>query len=177
MTFNLKKASEEKHPIQVNGRMLQLSGEQIAHLIKKKMRGDLAVQKLFEKFEVGLDQLESLNIEITDLSGMYAETDLKAMRLDKGIFSDGQFFKNNWFVCIHELTHWLSRWKEDSAYFQDPEETLGMVAAIASEMARGTDMDQIWNLVFPRVEFHFHDESDAREFFVNCIQKAKKLLM
>jgi len=177
MAYNHKKASEEKYPLITHGKMLQLNGEQISHLIKKKMRGDLAVRKLFEKFEVDLDQLENLNIEIADLEGIYAETDLKSMVLDKGLFSDGKFWQNNWFVVVHELVHFLTRFKEDGAYFQDPEETLGMVGSIATELSRGTDMDQIWNLVYPRVSFHFHNESDAREFFIKSIEKAKQLLM
>lgn len=177
MAYNYKKASEEKFPLITNGKMLQLSGEQISHLIKKKMQGDLAVQKLFAKFEVDLDQLENLKIEIADLEGRYAETDLESMILDKGLFSDGKFWQNNWFVVVHELVHWLSRWKEDQAYFHDPEETLGFCAAIATELVRGTDMDMIWNLIYPRISFHFNNESDAREFFVESIQKAKELLM
>ena len=176
MAYNHKKASEEKYPIELNGKLLKLPVGQIAHLIKKKMRGDRAVQKLFEKFEVDLDQLESLKIEIGDLAGRYAETDLESMKLDKSLFQDGKFWENNWFVCVHELVHWLSRWKEDQSYFQDPEETLGMVASIATELARGTDMNKIWNLVYPRVEFHFHNESDSRKFFIKSIEKAKQLL-
>lgn len=180
MPYNHKKLLEEKaqekYPIQIKGKLLQLTGDQIGELIKKKMRGDLAVQKLFAKFEVSLDQLDGLKIEIKDLEGRYAETDLESMVLDKMIFEDGKFWENNWFVVVHEIVHWLSRWKEDQAYFQDPEETLGFCAAVASELARGTDMDKIWNLIFPRIEFHFHDEHDARDFFVNCIQKAKELL-
>ncbi|MHA2279512.1 MAG: hypothetical protein ACXAC5_01285 [Promethearchaeota archaeon] len=157
--------------------MLSLSGEQIAHLIKKKMRGDLAVQKLFEKFEVSLDQLDSLNIEIVDLSGRFAETDLKAMRLDEGLFSDGKFWKNNWFVVVHELVHYCSRVREDRAYFSDPEEVSGFIFSIATELARGTDLESIYNLIYPRIEFHFHNQSDAREFFIKSVEKAKKVLM
>jgi hypothetical protein len=92
------------------------------------------------------------------------------------MFDDGQFFKNNWFVVCHELVHFCSRVREDAAYFADPEESLGFVFSVATEMARGTDVNQIWNLIYPRIEFHFHNESDAREFFMNCIQHAKKIL-
>lgn len=177
MAYNLKKESEEKYPIRVDGKMFELSGEQIAHLIKKKMRGDLAVQKLFEKFEVDLDQLESLKIEIADLNGRYAETDLNGIVLDKSLFDEGQFFSKNYFVCVHELVHFCSRFREKNSYFSDPEEVSGFIFAIASELARGTDIDRIWNLIYPRIEFHFHNESDAREFFFNSIEKAKELLM
>ena len=176
MAYNHKKSSEEKYPIALNGKLLQLPTEQISQLIKKKMQGDRAVQKLFEKFEVNLEQLKNLRIEIKDLEGRYAETDLESMVLDKNLFSDGKFWENNWFVCVHELVHWLTRLKEDQAYMNDPEECLGFVGSIATELAQGTDIDAIWTKIFPRIEFHFHQESDAREFFLNCIQKAKELL-
>lgn len=176
MTYNHKKASEDKYPLQVGGRLLELNSEQIGHLIKKKMRGDRAVQKLFEKFEVDLDQLENLKIEIGDLEGRYAETDLESMKLDKGLFDGGQFFSKNYFVCVHELAHFCSRFREKNSYFSDPEEVSGFVFSIASELARGTDIDKIWNLIYPRIEFHFHNESDSREFFLKSIEKAKQIL-
>lgn len=177
MAYNLKKASEEKYPIQVNGKMLELPGSQVCQLIKKKMQGDRAVQKMFEQFEVSLDQLDSLKIEIADLNGRYAETDLESMVLDKSLFEDGRFFEDEWFVCVHELVHYCSRVREKSAYFADPEEVSGFIFSIATELARGTDMDVIWSRIYPRIEFHFHNESDSREFFMKSIEKAKQLLM
>ena len=51
-----------------------------------------------------------------------------------------------------------------------------MVGSVATELARGTSIDEIYNLVYPRVEFHFNDPSDSREFFAHCVQKAKQLL-
>ena len=176
MAYNHKKASEEKYPVQVGGRLLELSVGQISHLIKEKMRGDLAVQKLFQEFEVDLEQLKNLKIEIEDLEGVFAETDLESMVLDKGLFSDGKFWTNNWFVVVHELTHWLSRWCEDQAYFRDPEEVLGFVGSIASLLASGVDIDEVWSRVYPRISFHFHNEEDSRKFMVHCIYKAKELL-
>lgn len=180
MTYNYKKASEDtsenKYPMQINGKMLSLNSEQVVKLIKKKMRGDLAVQKLFQKFEVDIAQLETLNIEIVDLEGRFAETDLQSMRLDKGLFEDGQFFKNEYFVCVHELIHYLSRLKESDAYFQDPEEVLGFVGSVATLLASGRHIDEIWSLIYPRIEFHFNSEEDSREFMAQCIYKAKKLL-
>jgi len=176
MAYNYKKASEGKYPIQVNGKMMELSGEQIAHVIKKKMREDIAVQKLFAKFEVSIDQLNDLNITIEDLSGRFAETDLDGLVLDKGLFDDGQFFAKNYFICIHELVHYLSRHKEEVAYFNDPEEVLGFIGSVASLLADGSNMDEIWTLVYPKISFHFNSEEDSRKFMVHCIYKAKELL-
>ena len=161
----------------MNGKMLQLNEEQIGALIKKKMKGDLAVQRMFEEFEVSLDQLDNLKIQIEDLEGRYAETDIDRMSLDENLFAGGEFFKKNWFVCVHELVHLCSRLREQDSYFSDPEEVSGFIFSIATELARGTDMDEIYNLIYPRIEFHFNDPTDARQFFHNSIQKAKKILM
>ena len=178
MIYNHKEASEDKYPLIMNGKQLELNQEQMAHLIKKKMQGDLAVQKLCEHFEISLDNfMDKLNIEIGDLNGRYAETDLDGIVLDKGLFDGGRFFEDEWFVLLHESVHLCSRIKEDQAYMNDPEEVLGFTVSIATELARGTDIDRIWNLVYPRIEFHFHNESDSREFFLECIQKAKEFLM
>ncbi len=176
-----KKAEEEKsgekYPIMVGGRMLELSSEKIGILIKKRLQSDLAVQKLCDEFEVSLENLmENLTIEIKDLSGVYAETDLQSMTLDKGLFDGGKFFSENYFVCVHELAHLLSRIKENSAYFNDPEEVIGFVGSIASLLVSGSSLDQIWSLVYPKISFHFHNEEDSRKFMVRCIYKAKEIL-
>lgn len=176
MAYNHKKEAEDKYPLQHKGKMLQLSSEQMSHLIKKKMREDIAVQKLFEQFEVSLDQLDDLKIEIGDLNGRYAETDIESMKLDKTLFDGGRFFEDEWFVCVHELVHFCSRVREKSAYFADPEEVSGFIFSIATELARGSDADRIWNLIYPRIEFHFHNDSDSREFFMKSIEKAKQIL-
>ena len=131
---------------------------------------------MFEKFEVSIDQLDDLTIQIRDLEGRYAETDLESMVLDKKLFEDGKFFSQSYFICVHELSHYCARFKENIAYFNDPEEVLGFVGSIASLMASGSDMDSIFTLVYPKIEFHFNDPSDSREFMNHCIYKAKELL-
>lgn len=176
MSYNYKKASERKLPVIIDGKQLNLNQEQIAKIIKQKMASDLAVRKLFERFEIDVSRLNELEIQIVDLEGRYAETDDQRMSLDFGLFRGGNFFEDNYFVTIHELVHWLSRLKEKDAYFNDPEEVLGFVAAIASELQRGVDHDLMWNKIYPRVEFHFNNEHDARQFFEMSILKAQELL-
>lgn len=176
MPYNHKKANSEKFPIIMNGKKLELSSEQISRLLRKKLSADIAVQKLFKRFEIDPSRLNDLEIQIVDLDGRYAETDDKTMSLDIHLFDGGKFFEDNYFVAVHELVHWLSRLKEADAYFNDPEEVLGFIAAIASELHRGTNSDVIWNRVYPRVEFHFHNEHDAKEFFQRSIIKARELL-
>ena len=65
MTFNLKQSSAEKYPINIGGKVLELSSEQIGELIKKKLRKDLAVVKMFRKFDLDVDnQLNNLTDQI-----------------------------------------------------------------------------------------------------------------
>lgn len=176
MPYNHKQASSEKYPVKLDGRVLSLNSEQVGKLLKKKFTEDVAVLKLFKKFEIDPERLKDLHVEVVDLEGRYAETDDKQMSLDKGLFDGGDFFTANYFVAVHELVHWLSRIKEQDAYFNDPEEVLGFVAAIASELHRHENMDAIWNKIYPKVEFHFNDELAAREFFKRSIEKAYDLL-
>ena len=98
------------------------------------------------------------------------------MKLNKSLFEGGDFFRDNFFVVAHEIVHYLSRLKESDAWFNDPEEVLGFVASIGYEMENGTDFDVIWNRIYHKVSWHFHNEEDAREFFKNMYQKAKRML-
>jgi hypothetical protein len=177
MAYNHKTAGESQYPIQMHGKVVNLSEEQIGQLLKKKWKEDIAVQKLFEEFDVSIDQVDDLQITITDLQGRYAETDIHQMKLDPGLFDAGKFFVDHYFVTIHELVHFCSRFKENLGTFFDPEEVLATVSACASLLAKGEDFDEIWNKVFPVLSFHFHDPADAKRFFVNCMKKAKKMLM
>lgn len=176
MAYNHKQASERKFPVKFKGQVAHLNEKQIAQFLKKTLASDLAVQKLFKRFEIDIGRLEDLDIQVVDLEGRYAETDDRRMSLDYGLFSDGNFIENNYFVAVHEIVHWLSRLKEKEAYFNDPEEVLGFVAAIASELQRGVEHDVVWNKIYPRVEFHFNNEADARRFFELSILKAQDLL-
>jgi len=148
----------------------------VVEVIKQKLKQSRAIQKIFAQFEVSLDRLDNLQIEIVPLEKKYAETDGEVMRINSSLFDDGDFFEKHFFIIAHEIVHWLSRVKEEDSYMNDPEEVLGFCSGIAYEIEQGTDPDIIWNRIYPKVEFHFHNEEDAREFFRNMYQKALKLL-
>jgi len=133
--------------------------------------------KAFEEFEVSPDYLENLQIEIRDdLNGRYAETDENKMSLDSGLFEDGKFLETKFFIPSHEIVHWLTRTRESREYFADNEEREGFMLSIAYELSVGTPMDVIYNRVFPKIEFHFHNPEDAANFFHNLVRKAKTML-
>jgi len=145
-------------------------------LIKKRLKNSVAVQRIFEEFEVSLDRLDQLRIEIVPLDKKYAETDGEVMNLNTSLFDGGDFWNKYFFVVVHEIVHWLSRVKEEEAYFNDPEEVLGFVGSIAYEIEQGSNFDEIYNKIYPKISFHFHSEDDALKFFTEMINKAKKFV-
>ena len=169
--------ASKKIVLDINGKPVAVSPEKLGDFIRDKIRHTPSLMKLFQQFGVDPERLDQLQFQIADLKDMYAETDDKTMTLNKSLFEGGNFFEQYGFVVAHEIVHWLSRIKEQDAYFHDPEEVLGFVSSIAYEMSHGSDLDTIWNKVYPKVSFHFHDEADAKQFFEKSIEKAKILMM
>ncbi len=145
--------------------------------IKKRLLNSQSMLLLFEEFEVDPSRLSDLQIEIVDLDKKYAETDANVLKINKSLFKGGDFFRKYFFVIVHEIIHWLSRIREQDAYFNDPEEVLGFVASIAYEIEQGSSFDEIYNKIYGKIKWHFHDEEDARTFFDNMIDKAKSLIV
>lgn len=179
MSWNSKKAQvnqSDQLTITINGQTVAASVQQISQLIKERLRQSPSILSLFDEFDMSIDRLDDLLIEVVPLDKKYAETDSHSIRLNTMLFDTGNFFEDYFFVVSHELVHWLSRKKEEEAYFNDPEEVLGFVASVAYEIENHTDPDVMWNRIYPKISWHFSDERDAREFFVNMIDRAKKLI-
>ena len=176
MSYNHKKSQNSLFPIKIKDQELQLNSQQISELIIKRMETDPAVLRVFKEFETDISKLSELKIEIVELNDRYAETDIESMRLSPQLFKGGNFFRDYYFVIVHEIVHWLTRVKESRAFFNDPEEVDGFLASIMSELSRGISVDEIWNKIFPKIEFHFHNREDARQFFTTLLEKAQASL-
>jgi len=175
--YNLHRYSNQNYQLYLNDEIASLTKDQISSIIKKKLKRNPAIRKLFNQFDISLDKLDNLRISIVPLQGKHAITDGKEMKLDENLFKKRyDFFTNFMFLPVHELVHHLSRIKEQQAYFNDPEEVLGFVAAIAYYMSEGKNKQQIWNDIFPRINWHFNDEKNAKLFFERCTRKAKQLI-
>lgn len=172
----LRKTAEKKYKVDVDGRTLALTEEVIGKLIKQKLLKVRGVVNLLEAFEIEPSHIKSMKISILPLENEYAETDAEEMKLNETLFSEGRFFEDYFFIVCHEIIHWMSRVREAEAYFNDPEEVLGFVSSIAYEMGEGSSRDEIWNKIYNKVSWHFSNEHDAREFFMNMYEKAQKLL-
>ena len=175
-SFNFSKPLEGKIKLNIDGNSVYISTEEFSELVKEKLMSSPSVQKVCQDFEMEADRIKNLRVEIHDLNDNYAETDGNVMKINKLLLEDGNFFDTKFFIVVHEIVHFLSRQKEEDAYFNDPEEVLGFVLSIAYELEQGSDVDVIWNRIYPKVSFHFDDESDARDFFENMLYKAMKLL-
>lgn len=174
-SFNFKPL-EGTINLNINGTMTQLSTDQFESLVKRHLMNSKSVQKICQDFEVDINRISKLKVEIHDLDSNFAETDGEVMKVNKILLDDPDFFETQFFILAHEIVHFLSRQKEEDAYFNDPEEVLGFVTSIAYEIEQGSDIDVIWNRIYPKVSFHFNNENDARQFFENMLEKSIKLL-
>lgn len=168
--------SQQKYPVVIDGRRMELPSQSIAQLIKKRLLSLQCIQKLFKRFKIDPSQLDKLEIQILDMEGKYGETDLHTMKLNSFLFTKGDFFRDYFFVPVHELIHWFFRFHEQH-YFNDEEEVDGFVMSIAYEMESGSSLEEIFDKLYGKVSFHFHDKADAKEFFDALILKAKKFLL
>lgn len=175
MAYNHKKASEDKYPVQVNGKLLELNSKQIGHLLKKKLKNSRIVNEIFYDFGVSIDNLEDLIVEIKSLDGIFAETDATTMALSPGIVKE--ILGKNFFIVLHEICgHYTTRLAEERGTFSDPEEVFGMLAGCAGMLEEGYDFDEIYNIAWPKIGFHFHDERDGLEMMRRMFEKAKKMV-
>lgn len=176
MSWNAKKSQSERFPITTNGKKTLVPVSQISEMIKQRLKRSPSIHSLFDEFDMDISQLDNLVIEIVPLEKKYAETDSNSIRLNTMLFDKGNFFDNYFFVVPHELVHWLSRKKENDSYFNDPEEVLGFVLSVAHELESHGDIDIAWNRVYPKINWHFHNESDAKNFFQEMLKRAKEFI-
>jgi hypothetical protein len=168
--------ASQSYPIDVGGHRVNLNENQIILMLKEKISRSQAIRRLFTQFDVSLDRIGSVPIHFDEMSGKYAETDAESIRLNRDLLSEPDFVSRFFFVVVHELVHWLTRVKEDQGYFHDPEEVLGFVAAIAYELESGGDMETAKKKIYPKIQWHFHSERDAEQFFHHAMEKAQGLL-
>src|SRR3990167_6207796 len=187
--------SASRYIISLDGQAV-VDEQEIGGLIKDQLKKSRVVQKLFELFALPLDELDTLDIEILPLKKKYALTDEKKMKLNKSLFDKVDFFKDYMFVPVHELVHFVARKRQKAtgeanlpkpfiptkptesseSYFDDDEESMGFMLSVAYELENNKPIQHIWKHIYPKVEWHFHDESDAEKFFKRIILKARRLL-
>lgn len=165
MSWNATK----KYPVNIDGGRVELSEEKIGELIKKKLKASRVVNCVFEDFSLSIDRLDDLQVTIKALDGKVAETDDKEMSLAPEIIED--ILSTNFYIPVHEICgHYTSR-QTEKIYMNDPEEAFGMVAAAAIMFEENFDLDVIWQNLWSKIGYHFHNESDAREVMKKIIER------
>jgi len=171
-----KIASGPLYQLVIDGKEVKLSADDIAHVMRKKLAASTAIQRIFDRFGISIDRISELKIEFMPLEKKYAETNIQGIQVNETMLQTPDFIDKYAFVFAHEIVHWLTRIKEEEAYFNDPEETLGFIASVAYELEQTRDLNEVWNKIYNKINWHFNDEKDARQFFENMVDKAKELL-
>ncbi|MFW6130207.1 MAG: hypothetical protein ACOC56_03410 [Atribacterota bacterium] len=117
---------------------------------------------------------DKLNFYIRDLKDKKAQSDSKSITFNSKLFDEENFFENGLHYLAHELYHWISRQKENSFYFADPEEADAFAIGIAYEILRGKSFEEIAELYYPIIEEHFNDKKNAKKLFITLYKIAKE---
>lgn len=163
-------------PVKIKGKLLNLDRDSFEKLIKQKLLSSQVILKTFKEFDVNKEYLKNLRIIVVPLKDMYAETDLKTMKINSSLLKSNDFFADYFFVIAHEIVHWLTRIKEAEGYLNDPEERLGFCLSIAYELEQGIDIAKVRKKILPKLEWHFNSKEKAARFFEDLTLKAQFLL-
>lgn len=117
---------------------------------------------------------DKLNFYIRDLKDKKAQSDSGNITFNSKLFEGDDFFKNGLHYLAHELYHWISRQKENSFYFADPEEAEAFAVSIAYEIVRGKEFEAIAELYYPIIEEHFSDKKNAKKLFMTLYKMAEE---
>lgn len=146
-----------------------------SQIIKSKLKENKVVQRIFKRFNLDLNRIDEMNIILTDLDGRYAETDADNMKINQNLINTKNI-DEIYAIVLHEIWHFAKRSHEqESGYFGDDEEIEAFSVSIAALLAAGHDLNSVYNLLYPKVEFHFHNPQRAKEVFQLMIEKAEQL--
>lgn len=177
--FNWLKVADKKYKLLVNGAESLYGEEEIGNIIKNILKKSPVVKKMFDKFNVSLDNLNNLQIKIEPLGKQYALTDGDIMKINSILFDDANFFEKYIFVLFHEIFHFIKRKSEENkekGYLYDPEEGIAFSLSIAHYLEIGKSIQDIFRDIYPQIEWHIHDENNSIRYFKKLIRDAKKLL-
>lgn len=175
------KINFDKHFVVTNIKIASLS---ISNVIKNKIKSSKLVNYLFKLYGTNVNEVDNLAIKIVPLHDKYAETG-KVMKINSSLFDNGldYFLDNYFFIIVHELIHFLFKEKHMTTsvqkgqhYFEDSEERKGFIVAIAYELSTGKSEEDVWENIYPKVEWHFHEKEDSETFFEHLIDQANKII-
>lgn len=171
---------------------LNLQDEDVGNIIKSHLVKSKSIQKLFQRLNVPIEKIESLQYKLDPLvdEKIYAETDMHLCRVRQSLFKHGieYFIKNYMYIMAHEIVHFVFRQAQNQSlhdkkplgdeknYFNDPEEIVAFCVSVAYEIEQKKQYKEIFQTIYPKIEFHFNTEDGAKEFFNEIYKKAQRYL-
>ena len=143
-------------------------------LMKQHIRNSPFIQKMFDNYGVPFERLDELTIKIEDLHGRHAKSNEEFIMVDEQSVKECEDPQEVVHYIVHELTHWLTRQREEDNYFANPEELKAFTMGMAYELVRGSGAEAIIKLYKPIFDKHLEGQ-DSMEVFNVCFSKATNL--
>lgn len=140
--------------------------------VKAAIRQSPFFHKLFKHYGVYLRDVWEVKFSVDSLQGQYAFSKGNDIKLDKKLLQCP--FEDIMHFVAHEISHWLTRKREEKHYFSDPEEIMGFEWAMAYEISRGRTIDDLERTFMPMIQKQMHGD-DANKTFLHMVSKAQKM--
>ena len=155
------------------------SRQELNRRLKSIIRENSFFKKLFEEFSVPISKIDdNLTFQEKKLDGRYAQGNGEVIYINKRLLEEDGFFDDKIHLIVHELVHWLTRQREKSFYFTDPEEIDAFMYGMSYELLRGKKLKEVEQIFYPIISAHFDDKNNAKEaykaFIRGAIEKANK---
>jgi len=151
-----------------------LSKEELNEKLKSFIRDSAFFHKMFDDYGISMDRIDNdLHFHLEPLDGMHARSKGKDVFLDDELFKDGDFFEDKIHFVVHEMSHWLTRLRENDCYFADPEEIEAFTLGMAYELLKGRGEREVAKLFFPIISKHLKISENADVLFGSLLTKAK----
>ena len=153
--------------------MANISEKDLNTKLKKMIREDPFFNRMFREYGIPINKInDELVFRIKKMDDRFSQANNQYIDLDEKLFKDGDFFTEKMHYVVHELTHWLTRQKEQDMYFYDPEEQDAFALGMAFEILRGSNENDIRDVFYPIIRTHFHSEDNAEKLFKALFAKA-----
>jgi len=152
-----------------------MDSQELNRRLKAIIRKNSFFLKMFDEYDIPIERIDDqLTFKIKKMHGIYAQGNGRFIFLNPKLFERGDFLEEKIHFVAHELTHWLTKQREEDCYFADPEEIAAFIFGIIYELLRGKSKQEIFQVLFPIIEAHFEQKQDARIVFKLLFNKALK---
>jgi len=152
-----------------------MDSNELNRKLKSIIRDNSFFLKMFDEYDIPIERIDDqLTFKIKKMHGIHAQGNGRYIFLNPKLFERGDFLEEKIHFVAHELTHWLTKQREEDCYFADPEEIAAFTHGIIYELLRGKSKQEIFHVLFPIIEAHFEQKQDAKQVFLLLFNKALK---